>query len=97
LELLSHKTDLFDGVFGASDKVLGTVAGGVGLERKIHRIFQTCRKPEQIAEEFKRLREELDEAVVDDRARAVRHRAARRPVRYAYSTYISMLIIPHIG
>jgi hypothetical protein len=63
LELLTDKCQLFDGVFGASDEVLGTIESGVGLEVKIHRIFRTCRTPEAIEAAFAELRAEMDEVI----------------------------------
>lgn len=63
LELLTDKCQLFDGVFGASDEVLGTIESGVGLEAKIHRIFRTCRSPEAIEAAFAELRAEMDDVI----------------------------------
>jgi hypothetical protein len=63
LELLTDKCQLFDGVFGASDEVLGAIEGGVGLELKLHRIFRTCRTPEAIASAFAALRQEMDDTI----------------------------------
>jgi SNF2 family DNA or RNA helicase len=42
-ELLSEKFRLFDGVFGASDEVLGALESGVDIERRIAEVYQTCR------------------------------------------------------
>lgn len=63
LELLTDKCQLFDGVFGASDEVLGAIESGVGLEMKIHRIFRTCRSPETIEAAFAELRSEMDDVI----------------------------------
>ena len=70
LELLTDKCQLFDGVFGASDDVLGAIEGGVGLEAKLHRIFRTCRTPAAIEAAFTNLRSELDETIKEREARA---------------------------
>jgi adenine-specific DNA-methyltransferase len=59
-ELLSEKFNLFNGVFGASDQVLGALESGVDIERRIAAVYQTCRTPEQIAVAFDRLQSELD-------------------------------------
>jgi adenine-specific DNA-methyltransferase len=59
-ELLSEKFNLFDGVFGASDQVLGALESGVDIERRIAAVYQTCRTPEQIAVAFDQLQSELD-------------------------------------
>lgn len=62
-ELLSEKFRLFDGVFGASDEVLGALESGVDLEQRIARVYQTCRTAEEIEEAFDRLQQELDEEI----------------------------------
>jgi superfamily II DNA or RNA helicase len=59
-ELLREKFQLFDGVFGASDEVLGAVESGVGFEKRIAAIYQKCRTPQQIEFEFDALRGELE-------------------------------------
>ena len=48
LELLGEKFSLFNGVFGASDEVLGTIESGVDFEKRILAIYQECRTPEEI-------------------------------------------------
>jgi len=62
-ELLDEKFRLFDGVFGASDEVLGAVESGVDFEKRIAAIYQTCRTPEQIEFEFDQLQRELSDAI----------------------------------
>lgn len=59
-ELLRDKFHLFNGVFGASDEVLGALEGGVDFEQRISRIYQNCRTTEQIDLEFASLRAELE-------------------------------------
>ena len=44
-ELLDEKFRLFNGVFGASDEVLGAVESGVDFEKRIAAIYQKCRTP----------------------------------------------------
>lgn len=58
-ELLSQKFQLFEGVFGASDDILGSIESGVDIERRIHEIYQHCRSDEQIEQEFNQLQDEL--------------------------------------
>jgi len=58
-ELLSLKFKLFEGVFGASDEILGSIESGMDIERRIHDIYQRCRNDEQIEEEFNRLQAEF--------------------------------------
>jgi len=62
-ELLDEKFKLFNGIFGASDEVLGAVESGVDFERRIAAIYQQCRTPQQIEFEFDALRSELDETI----------------------------------
>jgi superfamily II DNA/RNA helicase len=62
-ELLKEKFQLFDGVFGASDEVLGRIESGIDFEKRILDIFETCRKPEDIEQAFAELRLELDEPI----------------------------------
>jgi len=54
-ELLSQKFQLFEGVFGASDEILGSIESGVDIERHIHDIYQRCRDDAQIDAEFDQL------------------------------------------
>jgi superfamily II DNA/RNA helicase len=42
-ELLDQKFRLFDGVFGASDEVLGAIESGVDFEKRIAAIYHKCR------------------------------------------------------
>lgn len=59
-ELLSEKFSLFDGLFGASDEVLGALESGVDFERRIADIYQLCRSPEEIQAAFDELQRELE-------------------------------------
>ncbi|MBI2381259.1 MAG: DEAD/DEAH box helicase [Gammaproteobacteria bacterium] len=54
-QLLSEKFQLFEGVFGASDEILGSIESGVDVERHIHDIYQRCRDDAQIDIEFDQL------------------------------------------
>lgn len=65
LELLTEKFNLFSGVFGASDEVLGRIEGGLDFEKRILQIYDTCRQPEQIEAAFNALQAELEEAITD--------------------------------
>ncbi len=58
-ELLRDKFQLFEGVFGASDEVLGAIESGVDFEKRIASIYQNCRKQEEIAAAFNQLQLEL--------------------------------------
>jgi hypothetical protein len=59
-ELLAQKFRLFDGVFGASDEVLGAVESGVDFEKRIAAIYQQCRTLEQIQFQFDQLQRDLE-------------------------------------
>jgi len=63
LELLAEKFSLFNGIFGASDEVLGTIESGVDFEKRILSIYQECRTPEEIDAAFRKLQEEMDEGI----------------------------------
>lgn len=72
-QLLATKFNLFKGVFGASDEVLGAIESGVDIERRILEIVQTARNETEIDAAFDKLQEELqthiDEQVLDARKR----------------------------
>jgi len=62
-KLLSEKFNLFNGVFGASDEVLGGIESGVDFEWRILKIYQQCRTPVEIEVAFHQLQAELDEKI----------------------------------
>lgn len=64
-QLLDQKFRLFNGVFGASDEVLGAVESGVDFEKRIATIYQKCRTPEQIQFEFDALQRDLESEIVE--------------------------------
>jgi ERCC4-related helicase len=70
-ELLDQKFQLFEGVFGVSDEVLGAIGSGVDFERRIAEIYQNCRDPEAIKTSFEQLQRdlsgEINEAMVKTR------------------------------
>lgn len=51
-DILEKKLKLFEGVFGASDEVLGAIGNGVDFERRIAQIYQNCRTSCDIQREF---------------------------------------------
>lgn len=69
-QILDQKFRLFDGVFGASDEVLGAIQSGVDFEKRIVSIYQKCRTPEQISFEFDSLQQELESEVTEARTLA---------------------------
>lgn len=70
-ELLAQKFQLFEGVFGASDEVLGAIGSGVDFERRIAEIYQNCRGSDEIRASFEQLQldlsSEISEAMVKTR------------------------------
>jgi len=70
-ELLAQKFQLFEGVFGASDEVLGSIGSGIDFERRIADIYQNCREPAEIKASFEQLQldlsGEISEAMVKTR------------------------------
>lgn len=59
-DLLEQKLQLFDGVFGASDEVLGALDSGVDFERRVLDIYQSCRGEHEIDAAFNALRAEME-------------------------------------
>lgn len=58
-ELLSTKFNLFEGVFGASDEVLGSIEDNIDIEDRILKIYNTCRDDKAIEEAFNKLQDEM--------------------------------------
>ncbi|EED32250.1 Type III restriction enzyme, res subunit family [gamma proteobacterium NOR5-3] len=63
LELLSEKFHLFDGLFGASDEVLGRIENGVDFEKRIAEIYNSCREVEEIEAAFDALQKDLEDSI----------------------------------
>ncbi|MBQ9367588.1 MAG: hypothetical protein IJT83_07395, partial [Victivallales bacterium] len=96
-ELLTSKFQLFNGVFGASDEILGRLESGVGLERKILDLYQQCRTEEEIQARFDQLQAELDEEI-QDKMRQTRQRvlenfddAVRKVLKINYDEALDQL------
>ena len=66
-QLLAEKFKLFDGVFGASDEVIGAIESGVDFEKRIVGIYQQCRTTEQIEFQFDQLQQELESQIIQAR------------------------------
>ncbi|XXF80598.1 SNF2-related protein [Myxococcaceae bacterium GXIMD 01537] len=62
-ELLEKKLNLFDGVFGASDEILGALESGVDFERRILDIYNSCRDPKDINAAFDKLRSDMEQRI----------------------------------
>lgn len=76
-QLLSEKFQLFEGVFGASDEVLGALESGVDFEKRIAAIYQRSRKPADIQSAFDQLQLELsleiNESMTQTRRKLLEH------------------------
>lgn len=72
-QLLSSKFQLFSGVFGASDEVLGSIESGVDFEKRIIQIYQKCRSSEEIESAFNELQSEL-ESQIDSKLKETRQK-----------------------
>lgn len=76
-ELLAEKFKLFEGVFGASDEVLGAIDSGVDIERRIGEIYQRCRTRQEVDRDFAQLRmdfsDEIDTQMKRTRTKLLEH------------------------
>ena len=74
-ELLDEKYNLFKGVFGSSDEVLGKAMDGLDFEHRVLDIYQSCRGVEEIDAAFDRLQAEMqskiDETMTDTQSRLI--------------------------
>lgn len=69
-ELLSNKFRLFEGLFGASDQVLGAIESGIDFEKKVLSVVQACRTEAEVNEAFQKLEAELEDQIKADMAEA---------------------------
>ena len=64
LELLTEKFQLFDGLFGASDDILGSIESGLDFEKPIAAIYENdLRDPAAIQAAFDALQKELEDDI----------------------------------
>jgi SNF2 family DNA or RNA helicase len=70
-QLLNEKLKLFEGVFGASDEILGAIASNIDIEKRIYQIYQKCRSDAEIEAEFNQLQVDMSESL------GIREEAAR--------------------
>ena len=70
-EILAHKFELFDGVFGASNIALGILESGINFENEILEIYQRCSTSSEFKREFDKLDRHL-EAKRNKKARQLR-------------------------
>lgn len=62
-DLLKQKFNLFDGLFGASDEVLGAIEDGVDFEKRVYDILKSCRSDAEIEAAFNELQRELEDTI----------------------------------
>lgn len=62
-QLLNEKLKLFEGVFGASDEILGAIENHIDIEKRIYEIYQKCRTDLEIEAEFDQLQAEMEEVL----------------------------------
>lgn len=70
-EILSKKFELFEGVFGASDIVLGALESGTSFEKMVLGIYQSCNTTTEFRKAFDKLDRKLN-AKRDKNARKLR-------------------------
>jgi ERCC4-related helicase len=74
LQLLSEKFKLFDGVFGASDEILGAIESGFDFELNIANIILTgVRTPDQIDADFDKIQDVFGERIDKQKKTARQH------------------------
>ena len=71
-QLLNEKLNLFEGVFGASDEVLGAIADNIDIEKRIYEIYQKCRSDEEIQNAFNQLQQDVGQKL-EVREQQARH------------------------
>jgi superfamily II DNA or RNA helicase len=69
-DLLEQKIGLFDGLFGASDGVLGAIEEGIDFEKRVIEILKRCRTDEAIEEAFNVLQRELETTITQKMTQA---------------------------
>lgn len=69
-DLLDQKFQLFNGVFGAGDEVLGSIGSGVDFEKRIAQIYNECRTTVEIERAFDALQTEMQEQISEKMLKA---------------------------
>lgn len=62
-QLLNDKLKLFEGVFGASDEILGAIKSNIDIEKRIYEIYQTCRTDLEIEAQFDQLQTDMEDVL----------------------------------
>lgn len=60
--ILNEKLKLFEGVFGASDEILGAISN-IDIEKRIYEIYQKCQSDDEIQYAFDQFQQEMDEVL----------------------------------
>jgi len=68
--LLNEKLKIFEGVFGASDEVLGAISGNVDIEKRVYEIYQKCHTDQEIQAAYDKLQEDMAPLLAVREARA---------------------------
>ncbi len=71
-QLLDEKFKLFEGVFGASDEILGAIESNIDIEKRIYEIYQKCRTDAEIQYQFDQLQKDMEDHL------AIKEEAARQ-------------------
>lgn len=72
-ELLENKFKLFEGIFGSSDEILGSIESGIDFEKRIIEVYKMCRTKEEIENYFNQLQKEFEETI-DQRVKEVQNK-----------------------
>ncbi len=64
--MLQEKFRLFEGVFGASDEVLGAIESGLDFERLVVTAVQECRNADEVRKAFAEIEEKLQDQIDAD-------------------------------
>jgi len=70
-ELLEQKFQLFSGVFGSSDEILGALERGIDFERTFYDIVQNCRTDDEINSAFDNLQQEYAEILKEQKDQTI--------------------------
>ena len=71
-QILNEKLKLFEGVFGASDEILGAIESSIDIEKRIYEIYQKCRSDAEVQIQFNQLQQDMEDVL------CVREEAARQ-------------------
>lgn len=70
-ELLERKFQLFNGVFGSSDEILGALESGIDFEQTVYTIVQNCRTDEEINREFDALQKQYADIIEEQKTKTI--------------------------